>query len=58
MSQRTYIIDSRHRAGLNISTLTRRRPAAGNGRLAQALAVLVLVIVSSLAIYTTITANQ
>jgi hypothetical protein len=57
MTRQTYILDTRHRAGLSISTLNRRRrPAHGNARAAQALAALVAVLVSALAIYTTITA--
>ena len=58
MTRPTYIIDTRHRAGLNISTLNRRRPAGGNGRLAQALAALVAFAVAAVAILTTINANQ
>jgi hypothetical protein len=58
MTRQTYILDTRHRAGLSISTLNRRRPAHGNARAAQALAALVALAVSALAIYTTITANQ
>ncbi len=59
MTRPTYILDTRHRAGLSLSTLNRRRrPAHGNGRAAQALAALVAVLVSALAIYTTNTANQ
>jgi hypothetical protein len=58
MTRQTYILDTRHRAGLSLSTLNRRRPAHGNARAAQALAALVALAVSALAIYTTITANQ
>lgn len=59
MTRPTYILDTRHRAGLSLSTLNRRRrPAHGNGRVAQALAALVAFAVAAVAIITTINANQ
>ena len=53
MNRPTYIIDTRHRAGLSLSTLNPRRPTRGNGTLAQALAALVAVALVAIAIYTT-----
>lgn len=53
MTRQNYIIDTRHRAGLNISTLNRRRPARGNGNLAHALVAVLALIIAAVAIYTT-----
>lgn len=58
MTRPTYILDTRHRAGRSLSTLNRRRPAHGNGRVAQALAALVALVVAAAAILTTLSANQ
>jgi len=54
----TYIIDTRHRAGLNISLLNVRRRARSNGRLAQALAALVSVAAAAVAVITTLNASH